>query len=237
GPHGHAGGGGDRRPGQGPTRARLAAHLVRRLRVRAGRGAARGPGRAVPRPRPGRGQERAGLLPAAGPGRPVRLPAVEESRARVVGLPGGQPGDRAAAAAVDGAARAPAARPAPRPRRRRLVARLRDGPLGLTLGGGGRRGRHGPAVRRSPAGHSPPGPARGPARPPPAAPRRAKVGGMADLLRKIYHVTCRPHRAQEHLSCWDVKAEDEPEALSSHWSEDEAAVEAARLAMALLAEE
>ncbi len=60
---------------------------------------------------------------------------------------------------------------------------------------------------------------------------------MADLLRKVYHVTCRPHRAQEHLSCWDVKAEDEPEALSSHWSENEAAVEAARLAMALLAEE
>ena len=50
-------------------------------------------------------------------------------------------------------------------------------------------------------------------------------------------MTCRPHRAQEHLSCWDVKAEDEPEALSSHWSENEAAVEAARLAMALLAEE
>ena len=56
-------------------------------------------------------------------------------------------------------------------------------------------------------------------------------------VRKIYHVTCRPHRAQEHLSCWDVKAEDEPEALSSHWTRDEAAFEAARLAMTLLAEE
>jgi hypothetical protein len=60
---------------------------------------------------------------------------------------------------------------------------------------------------------------------------------MADPLRKVYHVTCRPHRVEEHLSCWDVKAEDEPEALSSHWTRDEAAFEAARLAMTLLAEE
>jgi hypothetical protein len=60
---------------------------------------------------------------------------------------------------------------------------------------------------------------------------------MADSIRKVYHVTCRPHRVQEHLSCWDVKAEDEPEALSSHWTRDEAAFEAARLAMTLLAEE
>ena len=60
---------------------------------------------------------------------------------------------------------------------------------------------------------------------------------MTDSLRKVYHVTCRPHRVEEHLSCWDVKAEDEPEALSSHWTRDEAAFEAARLAMTLLAEE
>jgi hypothetical protein len=60
---------------------------------------------------------------------------------------------------------------------------------------------------------------------------------MADPLRKVYHVTCRPHRAQEHLSCWDVQAEGEPEAASSHWTRDEAALEAARLAMSLLAEE
>ncbi len=59
---------------------------------------------------------------------------------------------------------------------------------------------------------------------------------MADI-RKVYHVTCRPHRVQDHLSCWDVKAEDESEALSSHWTRDEAAFEAARLAMTLLAEE
>ena len=56
-------------------------------------------------------------------------------------------------------------------------------------------------------------------------------------IRKVYHVTCRPHRAQDHLSCWDVKAEDEYEALSSHWTRDEAAFEAARLAMTLLADE
>jgi hypothetical protein len=60
---------------------------------------------------------------------------------------------------------------------------------------------------------------------------------MADPLRKVYHVTCRPHRVEDHLSCWDVKAEDEPEAVSSHWTRDEAAFEAARLAMTLLAEE
>jgi hypothetical protein len=60
---------------------------------------------------------------------------------------------------------------------------------------------------------------------------------MADDLRKVYHVTCRPHRVEAHLSCWDVKAEDEPEALSSHWTRDEAAFEAARLAMTLLTEE
>jgi hypothetical protein len=60
---------------------------------------------------------------------------------------------------------------------------------------------------------------------------------MAEALRKVYHVTCRPHRVEENLSCWDVKAEDEPEALSSHWTRDEAAFEAARLAMTLLAEE
>ena len=60
---------------------------------------------------------------------------------------------------------------------------------------------------------------------------------MADSIRKTYHVTRRPHRVQEHLSCWDVKAEDEHEAVSSHWTRDEAAFEAARLAMTLLAEE
>lgn len=53
----------------------------------------------------------------------------------------------------------------------------------------------------------------------------------------MYHVTCRPHRVQEHHSCWDVKAEDEPESLNSHWTRDEAAFEAARLAMTLLTEE
>jgi hypothetical protein len=60
---------------------------------------------------------------------------------------------------------------------------------------------------------------------------------MADSIRKVYHVTCRPHRVQESLSCWDVQAEDEAEALSSHWTRDEAAFEAARLAMTLLATE
>jgi len=60
---------------------------------------------------------------------------------------------------------------------------------------------------------------------------------MADPLRKVYHVICRPHRVTEHLSCWDVKAEDEPQAVSSHWTREEAAFEAARLAMTLLAEE
>jgi hypothetical protein len=60
---------------------------------------------------------------------------------------------------------------------------------------------------------------------------------MAGTIRKIYHVTCRPHRVQAHLSCWDVLAEGESEALSSHWTRDEAALEAARLAMTLLAEE
>lgn len=60
---------------------------------------------------------------------------------------------------------------------------------------------------------------------------------MADPIRKVYHVTCRPHRAQKSLSCWDVKAEDELDAASSHWTRDEAACEAARLAMTLLAEE
>jgi hypothetical protein len=60
---------------------------------------------------------------------------------------------------------------------------------------------------------------------------------MLDPLRKVYHVSRRPHRAQEHLTCWDVKAEDEPMASSSHWTRDEAAFEAARLAMTLLAEE
>ena len=60
---------------------------------------------------------------------------------------------------------------------------------------------------------------------------------MAGSIRKTYHVSCRPHRVQESLSCWDVKAEDEPEAVSSHWTRDEAALEAARLAMTLLADE
>lgn len=60
---------------------------------------------------------------------------------------------------------------------------------------------------------------------------------MPDPLRKVYHVMCRPHRVEEHLSCWDVKAEDEAEAVSSHWTRDEAALEAARLAMSLLVEE
>ena len=60
---------------------------------------------------------------------------------------------------------------------------------------------------------------------------------MVEPLRKVYHVNCRPHRAQDNCLCWDVKAEDEPLAASSHWTRDEAAFEAARLAMALLAEE
>ena len=60
---------------------------------------------------------------------------------------------------------------------------------------------------------------------------------MLEPLRKVYHVSCRPHRVQEHLRCWDVKAEDEPMAVSSHWTREEAAFEAARLAMTLLAEE
>jgi hypothetical protein len=60
---------------------------------------------------------------------------------------------------------------------------------------------------------------------------------MLEPLRKVYHVSCRPHRVQEHLTCWDVKAEDEPMALSSHWTREEAAFEAARLALTLLAEE
>jgi len=60
---------------------------------------------------------------------------------------------------------------------------------------------------------------------------------MVDPLRKVFHVSCRPHREQERLTCWDVKAEDEPLALSSHWTRDEAAFEAARLAMTLLAED
>ena len=60
---------------------------------------------------------------------------------------------------------------------------------------------------------------------------------MIEPLRKVYHVSCRPHRAQDNLTCWDVKAEDEPLAVSSHWTRDEAAFEAARLAMTLLAEE
>lgn len=60
---------------------------------------------------------------------------------------------------------------------------------------------------------------------------------MVDPPRKVYHVSCRPHRELERLTCWDVKAEDEPLASSSHWTRDEAAFEAARLAMTLLAEE
>ena len=60
---------------------------------------------------------------------------------------------------------------------------------------------------------------------------------MLDPLRKVYHVNCRPHRALENRTCWDVKAEDEPMVLSSHWTRDEAAFEAARLAMTLLAED
>jgi len=60
---------------------------------------------------------------------------------------------------------------------------------------------------------------------------------MVEPLLKVYHVTCRPHRVEENATCWDVKAEDEPQALSSHWTRDEAAFEAARLAMTLLAEE
>jgi hypothetical protein len=60
---------------------------------------------------------------------------------------------------------------------------------------------------------------------------------VIEPLRKVYHVSCRSHRVQEHLTCWDVTAEDEPLAVSSHWTRDEAALEAARLAMSLLAEE
>jgi len=41
----------------------------------------------------------------------------------------------------------------------------------------------------------------------------------------------------DNTTCWDVKAEDEHDALSSHWTREEAAFEAARLAMSLLAEE
>lgn len=60
---------------------------------------------------------------------------------------------------------------------------------------------------------------------------------MSEPLRKVYHVTCRPHRVDQHAACWDVKAEDEPQPVSSHWTREEAAFEAARLAMTLLAEE
>jgi len=60
---------------------------------------------------------------------------------------------------------------------------------------------------------------------------------MIEPLRKVYHVNCRPHRVHDNALCWDVKAEDEPLALSSHWTREEAAFEAARLAMTLLAEE
>jgi hypothetical protein len=60
---------------------------------------------------------------------------------------------------------------------------------------------------------------------------------MVEPLRKVYHVSCRPHREEDHLTCWDVKAEDEPLPASSHWTREEAAFEAARLAMTLLAEE
>jgi len=41
----------------------------------------------------------------------------------------------------------------------------------------------------------------------------------------------------DNATCWDVKAEDEYQASSSHWTREEAALEAARLAMSLLAEE
>ena len=60
---------------------------------------------------------------------------------------------------------------------------------------------------------------------------------MLEPLRKVYHVSCRPHREVDNVSCWDVKAEDEHEAVSSHWTREEAASEAARLVMTLLAEE
>lgn len=60
---------------------------------------------------------------------------------------------------------------------------------------------------------------------------------MGEPLSKVYHVTYRPHREEPDAACWDVKAEDEPQAVSSHWTRDEAAFEAARLAMTLLAEE
>lgn len=50
-------------------------------------------------------------------------------------------------------------------------------------------------------------------------------------------MSCRPHRELERHTCWDVKAEDEPLAVSSHWTREEAAFEAARLAMTLLAED
>ena len=60
---------------------------------------------------------------------------------------------------------------------------------------------------------------------------------MLEAPLKVYHVSCRPHRVHDDAVCWDVKAEDEPMAASSHWTRDEAAFEAARLAMTLLAEE
>jgi len=66
---------------------------------------------------------------------------------------------------------------------------------------------------------------------------RGNVAKVLDPLRKVYHVSCRPHRVVDNATCWDVKAEDDHEALSSHWTRDEAAFEAARLAMTLLAEE
>jgi hypothetical protein len=60
---------------------------------------------------------------------------------------------------------------------------------------------------------------------------------MVEAPRKVYHVSCRPHRELDRHTCWDVKAEDEHLALSSHWTREEAASEAARLAMTLLAED
>jgi hypothetical protein len=60
---------------------------------------------------------------------------------------------------------------------------------------------------------------------------------MVDPLRKVYHVSCRPHRELDRHTCWDVKAEDEASPLSSHWTREEAALEAARLAMTLLSED